>query len=121
MASGFDIFCLDSNIAYSLVEFRSKADMLNALKTLNESTLDGRKIFLKEVCWIVLHDMAYSLFRILNYTSCLICLLNRSSLVITGRTITEGMIAEAEAGQVIDNGVTKQSGVSAEDLLNKKV
>ena len=35
---------------YRVVEFRSKGDMAKALNTLNETILDGRKIFLKEVC-----------------------------------------------------------------------
>ena len=35
---------------YRVVEFRSKSDMSKALNTLNETMLDGRKIFLKEVC-----------------------------------------------------------------------
>lgn len=40
---------------YRVVEFRTKGDMAKALNTLNETMLDGRKIFLKEVCdrdWI---------------------------------------------------------------------
>ena len=35
---------------YRVVEFRYKDAMTKALNTLNETILDGRKIFLKEVC-----------------------------------------------------------------------
>ena len=38
------------DLCFSVVEFRTKNDMTKALDTLNETMLDGRKIFLKEVC-----------------------------------------------------------------------
>ena len=45
----YHLFC------FRVVEFRTRNDMLRAIKTLHESMLDGRKLFLKEVCT---HHMA---------------------------------------------------------------
>jgi hypothetical protein len=35
--------------SYRVVEFRSQADMQRALRKLNESLLDGRVLYMKEV------------------------------------------------------------------------
>jgi hypothetical protein len=48
----FDCITLDSAsffVYFSVVEYRSRADMERAIKQMSQSSLDGRKIFVKEV------------------------------------------------------------------------
>jgi hypothetical protein len=48
-------------VCFRVVEYRSRADMERAIKQMSQSNLDGRKIFVKEVCVI------YSVYTLIGH------------------------------------------------------